>query len=50
MFNYLAYESKVIEYETSVAYRRIYNQFIKNCKGNGTPFYYMSSNFGPYKS
>ena len=39
-----------IEYDRSVAYRKVFNQFIKNCKDNGIPFYYMSSNFGPYKT
>ena len=39
-----------IEYDRSIAYRKRFNKFIKNCKESGIPFYYMSSNFGPYKT
>ena len=39
-----------IEYGKSVAYRKRFNKFIKNCKDSGIPFYYMSSNFGPYNT
>ena len=39
-----------IEYERSISYRRAFNKFLKISKESGIPFYYMSSNFGPYNT
>ncbi len=39
-----------IEYANSLDYRKKFNQFLQNCKNDNIPFFYMSSNFGPYKT
>lgn len=39
-----------IEYDKSLKYRENFNKFLKNCKSDGIAFFYMSSNFGPYKT
>lgn len=39
-----------IEYDKSLNYRKNFNQFLMNCRNSNIPFFYMSSNFGPYKT
>ena len=39
-----------IENENSISYRKTFNKFIRKCKKLDIPFFYLSSNFGPYKT